>query len=269
MKIKQIAPQEHKFTEVVGGIAFKHKMLYYRGILPDLNGFGDFADSGEKRPVVAVVGSRKPSKYGREVAYSLAYELAKAGCVVVSGLALGVDAIAHRACLDAGGTTVAVLGTAIDRLYPASNLGLGEEILRSGGAVLSEYAPSEATDTRYSFPQRNRIVSGLSDAVVVVEAALGSGSLITADWASKQGRKVYAVPGNIDSVLSAGCNWLIAGGAGLVTSVDDLVAEVVGARVVSKQAELGLGAQETPDMEGLSAAEVLAELTQREMRRFG
>ena len=246
MKIRQMSPQEYGFTEVLCGIAHMPIMLYLCGDLPSLSG-----------PVVAIVGSRRPSKYGREVAYSLAYELATAECVVVSGMALGIDAIAHRGCLDAGGTTVAVLGTAIDRLYPRANIGLAEEIVRSGG-ILSEYGPGATTNSG-CFAARNRIVSGLSDAVIVVEASSKSGTLITAEYARSQGRKIYAVPGPVDSVLSAGCNGLIRDGARIVTSVAECVAEIAGVNVAPEQPELGL--------DEMSAPEALAEMTLRELRR--
>jgi DNA processing protein len=194
--------------------------------------------------VVAVVGSRRPSQYGQEVAYNLAYGLAEVGCVVVSGLALGIDALAHRACLDAGGRTVAVLGTAIDDLAPATNRALGEKIA-DRGAVLSEYAPGMAVNTRWSFARRDQLMAALADAVIVVEAVVRSGALITAAAARQYGREVWAVPGNITSRLSAGCNRLLSEGARVVTGVVSVVAALTGVRQmelpVVSESETGAG----------------------------
>jgi DNA processing protein len=265
MKIKEILPQEQVFTEVLGGIAHMPKMLYIRGNLP-----------AERPRTVVIVGSRRPSEYGREVAYQLAYELAAAGVAVVSGLALGIDAVVHRAALDAGGCTVAVLGTAIDRLSPGANRGLGEEIVEKG-AVVSEYAPGEAVQPRLGVVWRNRIVAGLADAVVVVEAMMRSGSLHTARFALAAGRRLYAVPGQITSVLSAGCNSLIRDGARPVVDVMETVAELAGVRAV--QLELGSGgvggsgvrgdgASRVEAMNGTGTVERLQELTRREIGRF-
>ena len=171
-KINQIPPLEHDFTEVLESIALKPKTLYFRGKLPQnvvKNGKTD------RRKTVAIVGSRHNTKYGEEVAYRLAYELGKRGAIVVSGLAFGIDSIGHRGCLDAGGTTVAVLGTAIDKIYPTAHLALAKEIVANKGAIISEYAPRTKVFARTSFLERNRLISGLSDIVVVVEAAEKSG----------------------------------------------------------------------------------------------
>jgi DNA processing protein len=174
---------------------------------------------------VAVVGTRHPTRYGCESAYRFGYQLAGAGYVVVSGLALGIDAEAHRGALEAKGRTVAVLGGALDCLYPAENRDLAVQMARQGGAVVSEYPFGRAPD-RQTFPMRNRIVSGLSAGVLVVEASLQSGTLITVDQALEQGRTVMAMPGRIDSVASQGCHRMLRGGARLVTSVDDIAEEL-------------------------------------------
>lgn len=173
-------------------------------------------------PKLAVVGSRKISQYGREVTSSLANQLAASGVVIISGLAYGVDATAHQAALAANGRTVAVLPTAVDKIYPASHANLAKQIIAAGGTLISEYA---ATDAVYkaNFTLRNRIISGLADAVVITEAAALSGSLNTARYALEQGRTVLAVPGNINSSNSEGANQLIKAGALPVTSADDIL----------------------------------------------
>lgn len=174
---------------------------------------------------VAVVGTRAPTQYGRETARRLAFQLAQAGLTVVSGLARGIDTEAHRAALQARGRTVAVLGSALDQLYPAENRELAERIAADGGAVVSEYPLGRQAD-RQTFPMRNRIVSGLCGGVLVVEAGLTSGTLITAGQALDQGRSVMAVPGRIDSPASQGCHRLLRQGARLVESLDDVLEEM-------------------------------------------
>lgn len=174
--------------------------------------------------LVAVVGSRKCSRYGEETAFSLARDLARAGVTVVSGLAYGIDASAHRGALEGGGATVAVLGCGIDVPYPADNQELKKRIA-GHGAVITELPPGTEA-SRWTFPQRNRIISGLSRGVVVVEAGLKSGSLITVDFALEQGREVFAVPGNVTSATSEGTNRLIRNGAKLVSGVRDILEEL-------------------------------------------
>jgi DNA processing protein len=173
-------------------------------------------------PAVAVVGSRRATRYGLELARRIGRTVGGSGWPVVSGLALGVDAAAHEGCLEAGGTAVAVLGSGIDVWYPRGNRRLGERILDSGGAVASEFGPG-ITPEPWRFPFRNRIISGLASVVIVVEAAVRSGALITAHLAVAHGREVMAVPGDIDRLTSAGCNLLIRDGAHPVTNLDDLV----------------------------------------------
>lgn len=173
---------------------------------------------------VAIVGARHATAYGRRVAWQLAGGLARAGYTVVSGLARGIDAAAHRGALDAGGRTIAVLGTGVLEIYPPEHAELALEIV-ARGAVVSE-APPFTTARRGVFPRRNRIVSGLSLGTVVVEAAEHSGALITARLAGEQGREVFAVPGAIDCRMARGCHRLIRDGARLVESVDDILAEL-------------------------------------------
>ena len=172
---------------------------------------------------VAVVGSRRASEYGRGVAVELARGLAQAGLTVVSGLATGIDGAAHRGALDAGGRTLAIMATGIDRIYPSWHRGLAHEIARSD-ALLTEL-PAGTPSLQFHFPKRNRIISGLTVGTVVVEAAERSGSLITAELAVEQGREVFAVPGPIGP-HHRGCHRLIQGGAKLVTSVEDVLDEI-------------------------------------------
>ena len=174
-----------------------------------------------KTPCVAIVGTRKASPYGAWCAYELGKRAASYGITVVSGMASGIDAEAHRGALDGGGRTIAVLGSGVDVCYPESNRKLYERIPEKG-AVISELEPG-THPLPMTFPARNRIISGLSGGVIVVEAALKSGSLITADHAVQQGREVLAVPGNLNQVFSYGCNKLIRDGAMILTSFDDIL----------------------------------------------
>lgn len=175
-----------------------------------------------QRPRIAIVGSRKVSPYGREVTTKLAYDLASRGVVIISGLALGVDALAHKAALDAGGTTVAVLPSPLEHIYPSSHTQLAKQILENGGTLVSEYGDS--TDmNRASFIARNRLVSGLCDALLITEAAEKSGTLHTARFALEQGRDVLAVPGSIFSPTSVGTNNLLKVGATPVTDYTDVL----------------------------------------------
>lgn len=211
MKINEIIPENYKYTAEIQHYPNPPKKLFIRGELPK-----------NRVKTVAIVGTRKPTNYGREIAQKIASEVAKRGGIVVSGLALGIDGIAHSSAIEAGGITIAVLANGLDKIYPSSHRGLSEKILETGGAILSEYeAGSPALP--YQFLERNRIVSGLADAVVVVEAAARSGTLSTANHALDQGKEVFAVPGNITSPLSTGCNKLIKMGATPLTEVSDLL----------------------------------------------
>ena len=176
-------------------------------------------------PCVAIVGSRRASTYGQNVAGKLARDLAGRGVTIISGLARGIDAAAHRGALEASASTVAVLGTGIDEVYPRDHRKLAGEILENGGALVSQF-PLGTPPVAENFPYRNRIISGLSLGTIVVEAAENSGSLITARLALEQGREVYAVPGNITSRNSFGTNYLIKGaGAKLIQQWQDVIAE--------------------------------------------
>ncbi len=228
MKINSISPQDSKYLQIITTIAIPPKKLHFIGKIPD-----------KRIPTVAIVGSRKPTAYGKEVTYQLAFDIAKRGVVIVSGLALGVDAIAHRAALDAGGKTLAVLANGVDIIYPATNRDLASDVLAHEGAIISEYEPgTEARD--FQFLERNRIVSGLSDAIIVTEAAARSGTLSTAAHALEQGREVFVVPGNITSPLSAGCNNLIKQGAHPITCAEDVL-EIIAPELLRPQSLLPLG----------------------------
>ena len=191
-------------------------LLYVRGHLPVM----------DEEAAIAVVGTRKCSPYGVACAEKLAFGLAAAGAVVVSGLAEGIDAASVRGALRAGGTPVSVVGNGLDVKYPRENRYLYEDVA-AAGALLSEYPPGTRPDGRH-FPVRNRILSGLSLAALVVEAPARSGALITAETALEQGRDVFAVPGPIDAPTSVGCNRLIRDGAGLVTDASDILREYEG-----------------------------------------
>ena len=172
----------------------------------------------------AIVGTRRCSDYGKEIAFSFAKELTKAGLVIVSGMARGIDTFAHKGALEAGGRTIAVLGTGLAEktIYPQENLGLAKQILDQSGCLISEYPP-EYPGSRYTFPQRNRIIAGLSSGVLVVEAKYKSGALITARYAEKQDKKIFAIPGSIYSLNSKGPHSLIQHGALLVEKPNDIL----------------------------------------------
>ncbi len=204
--------ERSRFPPLLRAIFDPPKRLYVRG------GAGDDV---LERPAVAIVGARACSPYGAQVARRLGRDLARAGLLVVSGLARGIDGEAHRGALETGGVTVGVLGCGIDRDYPAAHAELAREI-RVGGLVVSEYEPG-VEPAPWRFPARNRVIAGLCAATVVVEARERSGALITADFALEEGRDVLAVPGEITSTLSAGTNELLRLGAVPCTSADDVL----------------------------------------------
>lgn len=213
MEIKRILPDKHIFTQRLAHIANPPKSLCYMGKLPEANA-----------PIVSIVGSRKPSAYGKEVTERLAAELASAGCIIVSGLALGVDGIAQKAALEAGGTVVAVVPNELPDISPRTNYKLAMDIIRQGGVVISEWMKGDnKIVNRWSFLERNRLVGGLADGIIITEATERSGTLNTASHALNQGRDLFVVPGNITSPLSAGCNNLLKQGAYLVTDANDIL----------------------------------------------
>lgn len=174
-------------------------------------------------PMIAIVGSRKPTPYGEMVAYKISADLAKAGFCIVSGLAYGIDSIVHRAALESNGKTVAVLGSGLENIYPTKHRPLAREIIRLGGAIISEY-PATTPPLKHHFPARNRIIAGLAQATIVPEADAKSGSLITAQLALDENRLVFAVPGPITSARSSGPNNLLKAGASVITSAADVCA---------------------------------------------
>ena len=208
-----LTPADAGYPALLRAIPDPPRALYVRG------GAGSLEE-----PAVAIVGSRHASLYGLECAERLACELALRGVTVVSGLARGIDAAAHRGALQGGGRTVAVLGSGLDQLDPPEHGPLAEEIVKTGWLV-SEH-PMGTRPLPHNFPRRNRLISGLSLGVVVVEAAARSGALITADCALEQGREVFAVPGPVTSVTSHGTHRLLKQGARLVTSVEDILEEL-------------------------------------------
>jgi len=213
MEVKKLTLHDNAYPLALRDIAGPPKELYYLGADPT-----DWLG----RPRVAIVGSRGISPYGKQVTERLSRELAQRGIVIISGLALGVDGIAHAACLEAQGTTVAVLANGLDVVYPASHTQLARRILEQGGTLLSEY-PEGTPSFKQHFIARNRIVAGLAQALLITEATEKSGTLHTARFALEQGRDVLAVPGNITSPNSIGTNNLIRSGATPITSVDDIL----------------------------------------------
>src|SRR5260221_13488329 len=235
LRIHVITWKDQAYPTLLKEIDHTPPVLYIAGTLSEADRFA-----------LAVVGTRKASVYGRQVTERFATELAKGEVTVVSGLALGIDTIAHTAALDAGGRTVAVMGNGLDLIYPSSNHNLARRIVESGqGALVTEFPLGVKPDGK-NFPARNRIISGLSLGVLVTEAPQPSGSLITANFALEQGREVFAVPGNILSSGSAGVNKLIQdGGARLVTNINDIL-EVLNITAVSRQGYPGCPLCSTP-----------------------
>ena len=204
--------EEDEYPESLKTIYDPPLVLYVRGTL----------DKKDKH-ALGIVGTRHATHYGLSVTDKLSYQLAKVGFCVVSGLARGIDTAAHKAALKAGGRTIAVLGTAIDKIYPAENTELADAIAKQG-AVISEYTMGREAD-RTTFPYRNRVISGCSMGVIIVEAGANSGAVITATDAAEQGRIVFAVPGRIDSPSARGCHQLIKTGARLIEDIDDVLQE--------------------------------------------
>ncbi len=212
--IQILSFNSNKYPKFLKEIPDPPPVLFCRGELMDEDNYG-----------VAIVGSRRLTDYGRKVTDKLGSELASLGITIVSGLARGIDSIAHEASLSSNGRTVAVLGSGVSYIYPPENRRLAERITKNG-AILSEYYP-DAGPRRENFPQRNRIISGMTLGTLVTEATINSGALITASFALEQGKEVFAVPGNINSKNSEGTNLLIKRGAKVVTSVEDILEEII------------------------------------------
>jgi DNA processing protein len=212
--VKLVTWEDPGYPALLKQIADPPLVLYVAGSVEALD-----------RPAVAIIGTRRPTVYGRDCARRFGYQLASSGYMVASGLALGIDAEAHTGAVQAKGVSVAVLGGALDRLFPKENAGLARAMIECGGAVVSEYPFGRQPD-RQTFPMRNRIVSGLSRGVLVVEAPFNSGTMITVSQALDQNRSVMAVPGRIDSPASQGCHKLLREGARLATCADDVIEEL-------------------------------------------
>lgn len=209
--IKIITLNDNYYPQKLKNIYDKPILLYAKGNLKLLNSKS-----------IAMVGCRNCSEYGKKIACKMAYDLAKENITIVSGLAKGIDKYSHIGALEAKGNTIAVLGHGLDMIYPYENHELAELIIKNNSLIVTEYVIG-TKPSKLSFPARNRIVSGLSDGVVVVEAQEKSGSLITADFALEQGKEVFAVPGNIDNKNSKGTNELIKQGANLITNCSDIL----------------------------------------------
>lgn len=216
MKIEEISIESESYPKLLKNIYDAPLKLYTLGNIEILNQIG-----------IAIVGSRKATEYGKKVAIKMSKELSEHGINIISGLALGIDTYAHKGNIlaDSSGKTIAVLGSGLDEIYPKQNIGLARNIVQSGGCIISEY-PVGTKPEKKNFPQRNRIISGLSSGVLVVEASKKSGALITADFALEQGKDVFAVPGNITSLMSEGCNMLIRDGAKIIRSSGDILEEI-------------------------------------------
>lgn len=267
------------YPKKLRNIEYAPCILYYKGHL-------DCSDELS----VAVVGSRKATSYGIWAAEKLSKELSELGLVVVSGLASGIDTVAHKTAIKAGGKTIGVIGCGIDIVYPQNNERLYEEIVEKGGCVITEF-PFGMAPMPSNFPVRNRIISGLSDGVLVVEAREKSGTLITAGHAANQGKEIFSVPGNINSLYSKGTNALIRDGAKIVMSIEDIIEEIpeLKAAYSNKERKSSLSFDELGENElkiigclkegektiseisretGLEAGELMSLLTILEMRKY-
>lgn len=213
IKINRLLLSDRKYPESLKNIKNPPEQLYYIGNIDLLS-----------NKSIAIIGSRSCSDYGIRMAEKFSKELTEHGICIVSGMAKGIDGVAHKNCLESGGNTIAVLGCGVDIIYPKQNQNLYHEIINNGGLIISEYNPGTEADTKY-FPQRNRIVSGLSMGVLVIESAYRSGTSITAKFAVEQGKKVFCIPNNIEEITAVGNNRLIQEGAKLVTSVEDILEE--------------------------------------------
>ncbi len=225
--IEVISSEDKDYPERLKNIADSPYILYVRnssvslGASPSIAGLREFAEVA-----VAVIGSRKMTSYGKEVTERLVTGLVNAGVTIVSGLALGIDSVAHRVAIENSGRTIAVLGGGLDSIYPPANRGLAQKMLSSGrGILVSEY-PISYPSMPQNFPVRNRIVSGISQGVLVIEGAKKSGTLLTASSAASQGRDVFAVPGPITSYAAAAPNYLLKNGAKLVETAEDILEEL-------------------------------------------
>jgi DNA processing protein len=212
--VKQVKIGDKEYPELLKYISNPPKIIYYMGNIQIAS-----------MPSIAVVGARKATSYGKWAAFEFAKKLSQYGIVVVSGMAYGIDSFAHKGAVENNGKTIAVLGCGIDICYPAQNKGLRERILKEDGLIMSEYEPG-TPPLPFRFPLRNRIISGISIGTIVIEAGISSGSLITAEYAAEQGRNIYTLPGNINSMCSLGTNKLIKDGAIPLITLDDIIDEL-------------------------------------------
>ncbi len=212
--IKYICIEDNDYPKNLKNIYSPPLLLFYKGDLSIIN----------SNLNIAMVGSRKFTSYGERTAKDISYELSQRGINIISGLAFGIDACAHIGCIKGNAKTIGVLASSVDKITPSTNEYLADEILEDGGLILSEYNVGHIT-TRGNFVCRNRIISGISDGVIVVEAGEKSGALITAEFGLDQGKNIFAVPGNIDSMFSKGCHKIIKEGAKLTENIDDILEE--------------------------------------------
>lgn len=255
--VKLVTPADEDYPETLLNTPGRPLCLYVKGEVGALS-----------RPAVAIVGTRRSTAYGRDQAERLAHDLAGDGWVVVSGLALGIDAAAHRGALAAGGVTVGVIGSALDRFYPEENLGLAREIVKAGGAVVSQFPFGRECD-RETFPIRNAVVAALARGTIAVEAPVRSGTLITTGIAADLGRTVMALPARVDNPMSAGCLKLIRDGARLVRSAADVEEElselIPRSRLKPSAAKVSAkGADEPPSLRERVEAPALPEVSLEE-----
>ena len=278
MDIKTVLTSDSKYLNRLNYLKNPPEKLYYYGKIPELIGESSpnprFPSEGVGRPkTVAIVGARKMTAYGETWAFRFAKELAELGVIIVSGMAIGIDSAAHRGALAGNGRTVAFLGTPIDKIYPAENQRLFEEILAQDGCVLSELTVGAKYYPRTTFLNRNRLIAGISDAVIIIEADERSGSLNTASHALEQGVPVFALPGDVTRQMSKGCNQLFNKGASAITCVEDVLSVIfTGSIKHQKQQKIELFGS-TPDetevlkmiVEGLtSGEEMIAKLREKD-----
>lgn len=224
-------PSDPEYPQLLWEIPDPPPVLYHHGNV----------NKWSEETAIAIIGTRNPSSYGRKWARKIATALAEHGFIVVSGLAEGIDAVAHQTCLEAGGISLAVVGTGVDKVYPAKHLQLYQELLKTG-AVISEY-PHGTTPEKSHFPQRNRIIAGLCRASIVIEAPVRSGALITAYQANEYGRDVYALPGALDTEQAIGCLQLINRGAQIILGINELLESLGAMPQIDTQLEIGVDSQ--------------------------
>ena len=221
-EIKYLTINSEDYPENLKSIYSPPLVLFYRGTLPQDAWNNTFA----------IVGTRRVDNYGKYITNKISRELANKGVIIVSGLAYGVDTIAHKACLAGGGKTIAVMATGCDQIYPPENRKLAEKIIENG-AIVSEYIPGVEAE-RYFFPQRNRIISALSMGTLVVQGKKNSGAMLTAKYAIDQNKELFAIPGEINNILSEGPNYLIKNGANMVTETDDILSSFMNTNYVEQ-----------------------------------